>query len=215
MDKKPEQNLIQTSQTEPFFGPRFEWKYKVNEKTGKLEFDTLKLSDGSHLDGEKFKAVMKQTTGTSDVLMGEKILKQAALGLSAETFESRMNTASAFLSALNPRDETEALLLAQFVALHESGLKCLGNANTQDMLFQMEKLFSVGTKLLKTASETMQTLCKYRSGGQQTVQVIYVHSEGPALVAQNLTSSPPQGGVARKNQQLNPMDHCGAMHSKK
>lgn len=33
----------------------------------------------------------------------------------------------------------------------------------------------------------MQTILKYRSGGQQTVQVVHVHNEGQAIVAQNLS----------------------------
>jgi len=40
--------------------------------------------------------------------------------------------------------------------------------------------------------KTMQALTKYRAKGQQTVQVIHVHNEGQAIVAQNLSSG---GGV--------------------
>ena len=57
------------------------------------------------------------------------------------------------------------------------------------MFYHIERLFLLATKLLNTANQTMQALLKYRSGGQQTVQVVHVYNEGQAIVAQNL--SPP------------------------
>jgi len=50
-----------------------------------------------------------------------------------------------------------------------------------------------------TANQTMQTILKYRSGGQQTVQVIHVHNEGQAIVAQNLSAAVKGEGVQKKN----------------
>jgi hypothetical protein len=43
-----------------------------------------------------------------------------------------------------------------------------------------------------------KTLLKYRSKGQQTVQVIHVHNEGQAIIAQNLSSSLQPEGAKRK-----------------
>ena len=44
----------------------------------------------------------------------------------------------------------------------------------------------------------MQAVLKYRSGGQQTVQVIHVHNEGQAIVAQNLHSPTKERGSIEK-----------------
>ncbi len=44
----------------------------------------------------------------------------------------------------------------------------------------------------------MQAVSKYRSGGQQTIQVMHVHNKGQAVVAQNLTSGT-GGGAKNKN----------------
>ena len=86
------------------------------------------------------------------------------------------------------------LLLGQFIALQESGMLCLRNANSQDMFYHIERFILLATKLFNTANQTMQAIMKYRSGGQQTVQVIHMHNEGQAIVAQNLTSQPKEGG---------------------
>ncbi len=177
--------------------PFLKWKYKLNEETGKKEFQSLELSDGSELDGKKIIEAIQQASGTSDPSIGEKIIKDIAYGLADDTHELRINSASAMLSALKPKDETEALLLGQFFALHDSGMRCLRNANSQEMFYHIEKLFSLSAKLLNTANQSMQALIKYRSGGQQTVQVIHMHNEGQAIVAQNLSRSSAGEGVQK------------------
>lgn len=192
MNKKPPnmKQISQQSETAPFL----EWKYTFNPETAEIEFDSIKLSDGSLLDEAKAKIALKQATGSSDPLIGERILKTIAKGLASESRETRINTASAMLPSLKPKDETEALLLGQFFALQDSGLRCLRNVNSQEMFYHTEKLFALATKLLNTANQTMQTLLKYRSGGKQTVQVIHVHNEGQAIVAQNLSTFPSKEG---------------------
>jgi hypothetical protein len=44
----------------------------------------------------------------------------------------------------------------------------------------------------------MQTVLKYRSGGQQIVQVLHVHNEGQAIVAQNISTQPYREGAKEK-----------------
>jgi hypothetical protein len=62
-------------------------------------------------------------------------------------------------------------------------------ANPPDQgFYHVERLFILSSKLLNTANQTMHTFLKYRSGGQQTVQVVHVHNEGQAIVTQNLSS---------------------------
>ena len=60
------------SEAEPFF----KWNYKFNEETGKNEFDSLQLSNGTSLDIESLYGALKRATGTSDLAIGERILKK-------------------------------------------------------------------------------------------------------------------------------------------
>jgi len=180
--EKSAQQLIE-HEAEPFL----EWKYEFNEGTGKHECKSVELSDGSTVDKNSLKRVLKRTTGTSNVMVGERILNKAARGMSGEREDQRINEVSALLSALQPKDETEAMLLSQFLTLQDSGMKCLRLANLPEQgFYHEEKLFLLANKLLCTANQTMQTVIKYRLGGQQTVQVVHVHNEGQAIVAQNL-----------------------------
>lgn len=199
MNQSEENNYPTTKKTEEETFNFIEWKFKINEKSGALELDSAELSDGSTPNEESFKKAIKKASGTSDLKIGERILKNVARGLSSDSFDSRFNEVSALLPSLNPKNATEALLLGQFLALQDSGMKCLRLANSQDMFYHIEKLFILATKLFNTANQTMQSLAKYRSGGQQTVQVLHVHNEGQAVVAQNLSSISGKGGSRKKN----------------
>jgi hypothetical protein len=197
-DKTQHAVVAETNTLENDNGPVLQWNFKFNEQTGKNEFDSIELSDGSKLDAKSLKTALKKTTGTSDLKIGEKILGKVSYGMSAEKHDTRINEASTLLPALRPKNETEALLLGQFLALHDSGMKCLRLANLQDSFYHEERLFILANKLLNTANQTMQTVLKYRSGGQQIVQVLHVHNEGQAIVAQNLSSQPRGEGSMEK-----------------
>lgn len=178
--------------------PFLEWKYKLNEETGNREFQSLELSDRSKIDQHNLKAALKRATGTVDPAIAEQILNNAAYGMTAERRDSRLNQVSSMLPALRPKDETEAMLLGQFLALKDSGTKCLRLANLPEQgFYHLERLFLLANKLLNTANQTMQTVLKYRSGGQQIVQVLHVHNEGQAVVAQNLSHSTTREGVEK------------------
>ena len=104
--------------------------------------------------------------------------------------ESRLERVAKMLPLLKPQNETEALILGQFLTLQDSALDCLRQANYQDGFYHTERYFMLASKLFAQANATMQTLLKYRSGGQQTVQVVHVHNvKGQAIVAQTLSHS--------------------------
>lgn len=194
-DRQPHKQIEAATEVKPFL----RWNYKSNEETGKKELDSITLSDNSTLTGQKLTTAIKNATGTSDLVIGEKILNKMSRGMTMEENGARLNEVSALLPALHPKNETEALLLGQFLALQDSGMKCLRLANLPDQgFYHVERLFLLANKLLNTANQTMQTVLKYRSGGQQTVQVVHVHNEGQAIVTQNLSSK--TGGSGEKNE---------------
>lgn len=193
--KKEGQFLSKNIQTEEGKLPFFLMKYKLNEATGVEEFDTIETSDGSRLDKELFKQILKRTTGTSDPVVGDKIVQHIARGLASDKQSVRDNTVVALLPALKPQDATEALLLGQFLTLQDAGMNCLQHAHIQEKFNLEERLLGLAVKLFAQANASMQTLMKYRSGGQQTVQVIHIHDRGQAVIAQNLSQAGGGGGV--------------------
>jgi hypothetical protein len=181
--------------------PFLKWKYKFDEIRQKEEFVSIGLSDGSEIDLQSFEEALKRATGTSSTIVAEGILRRIASGMSGQRQESRLNAVATLLPSLRPRDETEALLLGQFLALQDSAMDCLRRANLPEQgFYHEEKLFILANKLLNTANQTMQTILKYRSGGQQTVQVVHVHNEGQAIVTQNLSHTNVGEGVQKKSE---------------
>ncbi|MGC2595238.1 MAG: hypothetical protein WA347_03050 [Rhabdochlamydiaceae bacterium] len=199
IDKRQQGVVPEAPHSDTSSEPFLKWNYEFNEKTGKNEFKSLELSDKSKMNMDNLKGALRRAVGTNDVAIGERILNNAAYGMTAERNDERLNQASALLPALRPKDETEAMLLGQFLALQDSGMKCLRRANLPEQgFYHVEKLFHLANKLMNTANQTMQTVLKYRSGGQQTVQVVHVHNEGQAIVTQNLSSQPRGEGSKEK-----------------
>ena len=201
IQEKQQNQVMKEGSSEEITGPYLKWSFKLNEETGKNECFDVQLSDKSETNPKNLKNALKRTVGTSDITQGELIINKLSRGMAADRQEDRLNDVSTLMPALRPRDETEALLLGQFLALQDSGMKCLRNANLPDQgFYHEERLLTLGMKLLNTANQTMQTVLKYRSGGQQTVQVIHVHNEGQAIVAQNLSTNQPREGAQKKNE---------------
>jgi hypothetical protein len=163
---------------------------KSGEKKSKFT-----LADGTAVNSEsteRFITAFKQATGTDDADFATAILWHLSKGLPDSTFEQRFTCMASLLPTIRPQDETEALLAGQFIALQASAMECLRQGHFQDGFYHTERYINLATKLFNAATQTMQALTKYRAKGQQTVQVIHVHNEGQAIVAQNLSSG---GGV--------------------
>ena len=172
-------------------GSHLKFKSILDKETGQKKKIEIGLSNGETMTKENFEAfkeVVKKTTGAEDVENGIRILSRVAYGMKQDDDLDRLNAISALLPGMRPQDETETALLGQFIALQESGFRCLRQANADEGFYHIERFALLATKLLNTANQTMQALLKYRSKGQQTVQVIHFHNEGQAIVTQNLSS---------------------------
>jgi hypothetical protein len=108
--------------------------------------------------------------------------------MSANNDESRTQLIHMLLPSLRQQDESEAMLLGQFLVLQDSGMNCMRNANYNEMFCHKKELFQLGVKLFRCANETMQTLLKYRCGGKQQIQVIHVSGEGKAVIANEMST---------------------------
>jgi hypothetical protein len=188
-------------------GPFARFRFEDDEKTGKSKLASLELSDGTKVDSPenrlKFKEALKKTTGSCNIELAHQIIQDVSFGMTDDTQESRINHVLTLLPALRPENETEAMLLGQFVTLQQSGMRCLRRANSSESFYHIERLLSMSTKLFNAANATMQTLLKCRSGGRQEIQIVHLHNQGgQAIVTQNLSHG---GGGTGKNQQTEPL----------
>lgn len=171
--------------------PFLKYKFSTNEETGRQIFDGIELSDGTQIHDTDFELklldALKRSTGSENPAVSDLLISAIAYGMSSNDEASRYNKVATILSELKPEDEIETMLLGQFIALQESGFKCLRQANHRNEVFNLEKFGSLAVKLLRCANETAQTLMKYKNEGKQQLIVANV-SGGQAIIANEVST---------------------------
>ena len=113
--------------------------FTENSETGEKVLKSIELSDDSRKGmsdcRRKIIAAFKRTTGSDNLEVANAIIEQIAWGMKSEDSEKRRQLVNMLLHSLCPKDESEGLLLGQFLALQDSGMDCLRNANHNEMFY--------------------------------------------------------------------------------
>lgn len=107
--------------------------------------------------------------------------------------DDNSNFVFSVVRAVKPRDELEALLATQMGAIHAATMMMARKLNLVNTTQQQDSAERALNKLARTYAAQMDTLKRYRTGGQQkvTVEHVTVNSGGQAIV----------GVVGREKQQ--------------
>jgi hypothetical protein len=108
--------------------------------------------------------------------------------------EGTLNAALAAVTGIAPRDEAEAMLVAQMVGVHWLAMDLLRKANDRPLLNDAGNL---AVKLLRTYTTQLDALKRYRSAGEQRVVVQHQHvnvTAEQAAVQLNGGGYPASGG---------------------
>jgi hypothetical protein len=102
----------------------------------------------------------------------------------ARADEKATNAMIAGIAAMRPRDETEAMLIAQMVATHELAMTFARRLKHIETVQQQDSAVNGLTKLTRTYAAQMAALKHYRTGGEQRVivQRVDVREGGQAVV---------------------------------
>ena len=134
---------------------------------------------------------------------------------------------------MKPRDAVEAKLAAQMAVLHVYAIKSIKRSGDADMLCHIEAMANLGIKLMRVHNETIETLNRYRRGGEQKVTVTHAvlanqavvnNNYGEGVSPQNKGVTPcPQENAEQKQEQIDispadnppcPMDDAVSMEEK-
>jgi hypothetical protein len=108
-----------------------------------------------------------------------------------------LNFALAAVRGIGPRDETEALLATQMVAIHNATVSAARRLAHVETLTQQEGASTMLNKLARTFAGQVETLKKYRSTGEQNIKVQHVTvADGGQAVIGNVSTG---GGARGKN----------------
>ena len=95
------------------------------------------------------------------------------------------NVLLATIASLEPRDSTESLLALQMAVTHHTALEMLRRVLLPNQTIDGSQLYGHrANQLLRTFTTQLETLLRYRGGGQQKVIVEHVHvnAGGQAIV---------------------------------
>ncbi len=140
---------------------------------------------------------IKTLTGVQDMELALSIILHAAKSM-PENIESH-NAWNLIIQAehdFKPKDAIEARLVAQAALAYQHGIECLGNAGRAEIIPQFESNGNMAIKLMRVHNETIETLMRYRRGGEQKVTVTHV-AEKMAVV--NNYGCQGGGGTKEKN----------------
>jgi hypothetical protein len=109
--------------------------------------------------------------------------------------EVALNFMLSVVQDVKPKDQLETMLAAQMVAIHMATMTFARRLARVETIQQQDSAERALNKLARTYAMQMETLKRYRTGGEQKVTVQHVSvSEGGQAIVGNVTQ--PAGGTA-------------------
>jgi hypothetical protein len=145
-------------------------------------------------DGQTaFKYIMQDLTGTVNGDLAIELHAGTAAAMPGSMYgdlPKNKNIAAQFLSELQPKDATEAMLCSQLIALHAQAMEYLRRAEKAELLHFQDSCMNNASKLLRLHHATLEALMRYRRKGEQKVvvqhQYVQVNDGGQAIVGSHL-----------------------------
>ena len=116
----------------------------------------------------------------------------------SQTDESGLNFMLSVIKDIKPRDQLEAMLAAQMAAIHVTTMTFVQRLALVENLPQQGSAGALLNKLMRTYATQMETLKRYRTGGEQKVTVQHVSvSEGGQAIVGNVTQTPRDNALSQ------------------
>jgi len=137
---------------------------------------------------------LSEAVGTADPDLQSHLLNQviqtfkgaaSSDGFDHDNIASSANHATAILNGIQPQDELEGMLATQMIGVHNMAMETMRLAMLGGQTFEGKKSnVNYATKMLRTFMAQMESLKRYRTGGQQKMVVgdVNVTEGGQAIV---------------------------------
>jgi len=132
---------------------------------------------------------LNASMGTTEWRFANKLLSEllnaACAGSTAQPVSQEdVNAALAAMHGIGPKDEAEAMLVAQMIATHTAAMTLLRRLKTCETIPQQDSAGNLAYKFMRTYAAQLEALARYRGKGKQTVRVehVHIHSGGQAIV---------------------------------
>lgn len=102
------------------------------------------------------------------------------------------------IKGIGPKDPVETMLAAQMVAVHMATMTFAGRLSQVETLPQQDSAERAFNKLMRTFATQVETLKRYRTGGEQKVTVQHVSvSEGGQAIVGNFAQAPRENAASK------------------
>ena len=144
--------------------------------------------------------LLMEALGTTDPDFLNGLLRQSfnVGSHAAEADESGANFVLSVIKGVEPKDQVEAMLAVQMAAVHMATLTAARQLALADNIPRRDSAERTFDKLARTFAMQMETLKRYRTGGQQkvTVEHVTVNKGGQAIVGNVQQPAPQQRPAA-------------------
>jgi hypothetical protein len=135
--------------------------------------------------------LLMEALGTANAEFANGLLSQLTRSQSGAISEGELNFMLAVIAGIKPNDQLEAMLGAQMAAVHMAMMKFSRKLDGAEYLQHQDSAERALNKLARTFTTQMETLKRYRTGGEQKVTVQHVSvSEGGQAIVGNVTQAP-------------------------
>jgi hypothetical protein len=158
-----------------------------------------------HPDLQVGNVVLMQAMGSTDFEFYNGLIGQLVnASEKGEPSQSDANFMLSVVKGIEPRDQVEAMLAAQMAAVHMASMTFARRLAHVENIPQQDSAERAFNKLARTFATQMETLKRYRSGGEQKMTVQHVHvAEGGQAIVGNV-NAPAEGVGARKKSEGQP-----------
>ncbi len=132
--------------------------------------------------------LIKETVGVNDYDFALSLISCAGSAVgSLSNQEEGVKAVMQSFRDLKPRDSMEARMIGQSAVLFEYAMKCFRQCGNADGFSPAEATANLGIKLMRVHNETVETLSRYRRGGEQKITVSH------AVLANQITNNYGEG----------------------
>lgn len=151
-----------------------------------LDGETLKLETMTIDKVKTVDKILHGLTGLTDTKVALSYLLNTASSLKDPGLEAKFRHLVAFLEEMKPKDPIEARLLSTFLTLNDNANLMMKNAGKAEMMNHGDYFYRNSMKAANLSLQAIQTLVKYRSKGTQQINIMHMHDNSKAVVANKI-----------------------------
>src|SRR5262249_22741848 len=138
------------------------------------------------------RALLMEALGTQSADFLDGLIEQLARAGTEDghVHEHQLNFMLSVIKGIEPKDQIEAMLAAQMAAVHMASMTAARRLANVDYVPQQDSAERAFNKLTRTFAMLVETLKRYRTGGEQKVTVQHVSvGEGGQAIVGNVTQA--------------------------